>query len=186
MRNDIFKNILLLDTIGAEIIIGFFDGVKLRTKTLQKESSHKIHSAISCLILNTNYLIRDLDAIGVISGPGSFTGVRLGVTIANALAYALKIPIYAIDSLTAQGIKNGEAILPASHSEVYSAHFKNGNMVGKIKLLPKVEMSQCNISTESKFPIKNLLQMILSGSTPPQTQILPIYIKKPNITKKPK
>lgn len=47
---------------------------------------------------------QDLDAIEVSPGPGSFTGVRVGVSIANALGFALKIPVNGIQ------ITNGEKI----------------------------------------------------------------------------
>ncbi len=213
MGDNQLKNILLLDTIGEKTIVGFFDGKKLHMKTLRKASSNKLHSAISKLVSNFDIRISDLRSIGALAGPGSFTGVRIGVTIANALAYALKIPIFATDSLTAQvpletnktspkrsptsrdvrsrtsdSAKFLEAdqyhtiTLPASHSEVYSAKFKNGKMVGKIELIPKAEAEHCSVSTKSNYRVKNLLDLILSDKIKPQKQILPLYIKKPNIT----
>ena len=50
--------------------------------------------------INTNYL----NEIIVINGPGSFTGVRIGVTIAKTLAYTLDIPIKALTSLEAYAV----------------------------------------------------------------------------------
>ena len=47
-----------------------------------------------------------LDEIIVVNGPGSFTGVRLGVTIAKTLAYTLNIPIKTISSLEVSSISN--------------------------------------------------------------------------------
>lgn len=64
---------------------------------------------------NSEYLfplIRELiegkviDEIIVVNGPGSFTGVRLGVTIAKTLAYTLNIPIKTITALEVQAISN--------------------------------------------------------------------------------
>ena len=215
MGDSQLKNILLLDTVDEKIIIGFFDGKKLHTKTLRKELSHKLHSVIVKFLSDSDIRISDLQSIGVLAGPGSFTGIRLGVVIANTLAYALKIPIFATDSLTAQvpletnktspkrsptsrdvrsrtsdSAKFLEAdqyhtiTLPASHSEVYSAKFKNGKMVGKIELAPKEFVETRHVvSKKNHQNIQNLLQMILDDRLIPQKQILPIYIKRPNITK---
>ena len=45
---------------------------------------------------------KDLDTVVVGIGPGSYTGVRIGVTIAKTIAYALKIRMYAVSSLYLQ------------------------------------------------------------------------------------
>ena len=53
---------------------------------------------------------KDLDAIVVGIGPGSYTGVRIGVTIAKTIAYALKIKVYAKSSLSLLAIDNEPTI----------------------------------------------------------------------------
>lgn len=45
------------------------------------------------LLRTTNYELKTLQAIEVETGPGSFTGIRVGVSVANALGFALKIPV---------------------------------------------------------------------------------------------
>ena len=45
------------------------------------------------LLKNNNLTLRDLEAIEVFEGPGSFTGLRVGISIANALGFLLKIPV---------------------------------------------------------------------------------------------
>ena len=47
---------------------------------------------------------KDINKIIVVNGPGSFTGVRIGVTIAKIWAWALKIPIITVSSLKAMAI----------------------------------------------------------------------------------
>lgn len=53
---------------------------------------------------------KDLDAVVVGIGPGSYTGVRIGVTIAKTIAYALKIKVYAKSSLSLLRIDNEPTI----------------------------------------------------------------------------
>jgi len=210
--------ILLLDTTTDYLGIGLWDGKlvppkagKLHTKTLKSSTNinKKIISIIDKFITqNTKYKIQNTDAVGIINGPGAFTGVRTGVTIANALSYALKIPIYSIDSLFAQipphVDKNIISLLSAAKKEVYYAKFKKGRRKGPIKILAisdikdkikKEDIVVGQIREEQKQKIKfkykeinpkdrikNLLQMILNKQIKPQKQIIPLYIKKPNVT----
>ena len=51
------------------------------------------------MILASSFLIRDIDCIFVVTGPGSFTGVRIGVTVAKTIAWALNINVIPISSL---------------------------------------------------------------------------------------
>ena len=44
--------------------------------------------------------VKDINAVSVSSGPGSYTGLRIGVSTAKGLCYPLNIPLIAIDSLT--------------------------------------------------------------------------------------
>lgn len=86
--------------------------------------------------------MKDLDAISVASGPGSYTGLRIGVSTAKGLCYALDIPLIAIDSLTSLRkwqVENYDknmpicAMIDARRMEVFSAIFDaEGNMIKSI------------------------------------------------------
>ena len=82
--------------------------------------------------------INDLDGISVASGPGSYTGLRIGVATAKGLCYSLKIPLIAIDSLTALASQvNSEqtkcAVIDARRMEVFNCFFdSNGKKLKEI------------------------------------------------------
>jgi tRNA threonylcarbamoyladenosine biosynthesis protein TsaB len=65
--------------------------------------SEKLTVFIETLMDSSGYELSDLEAICVSKGPGSYTGLRIGVSCAKGLCYALKIPLLAIDSLTILG-----------------------------------------------------------------------------------
>ena len=70
----------------------------------------------------------DLAGLGVVVGPGSFTGLRVGLASAEGLCQALGIPAHGMDSLTAlahcsAGEGEGVALLDARRSQVYAARF---------------------------------------------------------------
>lgn len=59
---------------------------------------------IEGLFLKNNINMSTLDAVAVSKGPGSYTGLRIGVSVAKGLCYALEIPLIAVGSLDALGI----------------------------------------------------------------------------------
>ena len=72
----------------------------------------------------------DLDAVAVSQGPGSYTGLRIGVSTAKGIAYALEIPLIGINTLQAmaasQSVAPGDyvvAVLDARRKEVYTQAF---------------------------------------------------------------
>lgn len=88
--------ILTIRTDKPEAEIGLFeDDVQLSYETWQanRELAETIHSKIHALLAAQHKELGDLTGIIVFSGPGSFTGLRIGITVANALAFALGIAI---------------------------------------------------------------------------------------------
>jgi tRNA threonylcarbamoyladenosine biosynthesis protein TsaB len=58
-----------------------------------RQLAETIHTKIVDVLMEADHRLHELQGIAVFRGPGSFTGLRIGVSTANALAYALDIPI---------------------------------------------------------------------------------------------
>ncbi|WP_245575545.1 tRNA (adenosine(37)-N6)-threonylcarbamoyltransferase complex dimerization subunit type 1 TsaB [Alkalicoccus chagannorensis] len=69
------------------------------TTNIKKNHSLRLQPAVRTLMEETGWKMKDLEAVGVTAGPGSYTGVRIGVTSAKSYAWALDIPLYAVSSL---------------------------------------------------------------------------------------
>lgn len=62
-------------------------------------TSDKILPVISSMFDNVDFKINDINKIFIVTGPGSFTGIRVGVTIAKILGYTLNIPLIKLSKL---------------------------------------------------------------------------------------
>lgn len=91
--------------------------------------AERLHVYIDEILKEAKVQPSDLDAIAISQGPGSYTGLRIGVSAAKGLCYALEIPLIAISTLEALAhqfnIEEGVIIpmLDARRMEVYSAVF---------------------------------------------------------------
>ena len=108
------------------------DGKTILCKEIAEEGySHaeRLHVFIEDVIKEAGITFQDISAIAVSQGPGSYTGLRIGVSAAKGLCFALDIPLIAIDTLQVLAsqatISNGLIIpmLDARRMEVYSAIF---------------------------------------------------------------
>jgi tRNA threonylcarbamoyladenosine biosynthesis protein TsaB len=91
--------------------------------------AEKLHVFIEDILKETGISVQDLKAIAVSKGPGSYTGLRIGVSTAKGLCYALGIPLISVDTLQVLAkqvaVENGLIVpmLDARRMEVYSAVF---------------------------------------------------------------
>ncbi|WP_406845203.1 tRNA (adenosine(37)-N6)-threonylcarbamoyltransferase complex dimerization subunit type 1 TsaB [Flavobacterium soyae] len=91
--------------------------------------AEKLHVFIEEVIAESGITVQDLGAIAVSQGPGSYTGLRIGVSAAKGLCFALNIPLIAVDTLqtlaSKANVSDGKIIpmLDARRMEVYSEIF---------------------------------------------------------------
>ena len=95
--------------------------------------AEKLHSFIDQVLAESGTLKSSLQAIAVSKGPGSYTGLRIGVSAAKGLCFAIDVPLISIPTLEALAhqavIENGCIIsmLDARRLEVYAAVFSSDN-----------------------------------------------------------
>ena len=99
----IFEMKLYIDTSSSDKIIIKLDGKKYETEA-KKEKSQKLLPFIVETLKRKNKKIEDLSEIEVNTGPGSFTGLRVGVSVANAIGWAEGIPVNGKD------VRKGEMV----------------------------------------------------------------------------
>ncbi len=87
--------------------------------------------ALDALLRKSGFRREELAAVGAVLGPGSFTGLRVGLAAAEGLSKALGVPAFGVDSLTAlaeagAGEGLGWALLDARRRQVYARLFQKG------------------------------------------------------------
>jgi tRNA threonylcarbamoyladenosine biosynthesis protein TsaB len=104
--------ILAMDTSTASMSIAIVENGQLVLEShIHAERNHSLHlmPMIQELIQSAGMKLSDLSGLAVGVGPGSYTGVRIGVTAAKTLAWTLKLPLIGVSSLEAMAL--GAALL---------------------------------------------------------------------------
>ena len=96
--------ILNIETSSTNCSVSLSNNNKL-IDCLEKDSpnyshSQKLHSFISELMEKNNIPFKDLDAVAVGIGPGSYTGLRIGLSAAKGICYALDIPLISLKEIS--------------------------------------------------------------------------------------
>jgi tRNA threonylcarbamoyladenosine biosynthesis protein TsaB len=73
--------------------------LRLESNELQKDQAAWLHMAIQRIMKEEQLGMKDIDAIAVTIGPGSYTGLRIGLSTAKGLCFALQIPLICINTL---------------------------------------------------------------------------------------
>ena len=140
--------------------------ISLKEKNDEKYShSTELHSFIEEVLKESNLKITQLSAIAVSKGPGSYTGLRIGIAAAKGLCYALEIPLISISTLLvlAKQIKVVDKgfiipVIDARRDEVYSAVYNSS-----YKKIREVFPEIINKESFSELVLNNKLYFIGNG-----------------------
>lgn len=114
------------------------------TINTKKTHSQKLMVMIESMIKESDLNIKDIDAIAICIGPGSFTGLRISMATAKAIAQVRNLPIIAIDSLESLAFNISHcdkticSILDAQKNQVYTGKYRFEN--GELKTLEKIKV----------------------------------------------
>lgn len=125
--------------------------------------AEKLHVFISDILNEAGMKVDDLDAIAVSKGPGSYTGLRIGVSAAKGLCYAKDIPLLSVATLEALAYQTSESdfivpMLDARRMEVYSAVFNS-----KFEQIRPTKAEILNASSFSDYLQKGTVTFLGSG-----------------------
>ena len=125
--------ILAFETSAKAASVALSDGKKLLAESYQNTGlthSQTLLPMAQELIRSCGYQPEQVDAVAVAAGPGSFTGVRIGVAAAKGFAWGGETPCYGVSTLEAMALQLGVwdglvvPVMDARRSQVYTAAFR--------------------------------------------------------------
>lgn len=128
--------ILGVDTSSTVAAVAVTDGTKLLGEYIinhKKTHSQKLMPMIKEIMDSLELTPSDIDVYAASSGPGSFTGLRIGVTTVKSIAYAVGKPVVSVPTLDALAYNVTDShslicpIMDARNNQVYTAVYKNEN-----------------------------------------------------------
>ena len=188
--------LLSLNTCGstASAALGVADDeyktvcIVARAELAVRTYSARLIPEIDAMLRSQQATMRDITTIVVVNGPGSFTGIRVGVSTAKGLAESAKIPIVAVSRLAllaaTSGLPHVLAAVDAGRGEYYVGEYRNGERVAELLLTvqetvafatqPGSGVLVCDESRAGDLPIANTSACAVLAACGP------IYVQPPD------
>lgn len=185
---------LFIDTHNEFIkIILFRNGKILENKENNSSMQHSVCAMpmIEEILKNNNITSSDLNEIIVVNGPGSFTGVRIAVTIAKTFSYLLDIPIKVINTLEMKAIfvnSNKKIVIEDEKNGKYIGMFDQENkLIEDYKYLKNSEYEEFqkdnNITKVDNIDYEKVYEYLKNKDSLNPHGVKPLYIKKIGVQK---
>ena len=130
--------------------------------------SRALMPMVEDMLRNAELTMEDIGAVAVAAGPGSFTGIRIGIAAAKGLAWARELPCAGVSTLSAmaRGLAHTDALIvcamDARRSQVYNALFqsRNGDL---IRLTPDRALSLEELAAELRERHRGQEKLVVAG-----------------------
>jgi len=182
---------LFIDTHDDYLRIGLYRNEEIINKIIKKsEQSHSTLTmpSIEKILKTENITVQNLKEIFVVNGPGSFTGVRIAVTIAKTLAFTLDIPIKTITSLQVKALsstlKEEKLVVESDKNGSYICEFNAENKkIGEYRYLKNKDFKEylvhkdITIIEDEDIDFNALYSSFKEISPTKVHEVKPLYIK---------
>ena len=201
---------LFIDTSFSDVSIALLKDNKIINKivkSIPNEHSKYAITYIEEVLKISDITPNEVENIMVVNGPGSFTGIRIGLTIAKIYAYLLNIKVKLISSLKTLALsEDGEYILSLidaknnnyylglyddNYNEVLKEHFSNLDEVyeiiakySNIKIVSNSSLNIDNYTLINELDIEKIVEYYQDKEKVNAHQVLPNYLKLPQVLEK--
>lgn len=169
--------ILAIDTALETCSAALLDGERVlaaRSEAMARGHQERLAPLVAELMTGAGIGFDRLDRIGVTVGPGSFTGLRVGLAFAKGLGVALEKPVVGVGTLAAMGAGTGgfaAVAVDARREQIYLQAFRDGQPLGAPEALAAVDAAPYLIDIDPAGPglIVGSGASLLAGAFPGAT-----------------
>lgn len=162
--------ILILDSSNTNLTVGLIKDKELLDSIsypcFQRQSEVMIPE-IETIFKRNNFSLKQLNGVVVTIGPGSYTGIRIALTIAKIISTSLNIPLYPVSSLESYRVLNEKCItlINARSNRSYIAIFDNQNIILKPSVLENDKVMELINQYNDFILVGDLKYLGLEGHT---------------------
>ena len=193
-------NCLAVDTGGSHLTVLLIKGGEVHSRFLKDASlkhSVTLLTEIENLLTSLNTPLNEIDVFCSVVGPGSFTGIRIGVSTIKALAYSQNKKILSVTSFTPLAYNSDNervlAVINANHDNFYACGFVNKKVELPPRFITKEEVinlsKEYQIVSDVSLDIPHVKADLLKGfekavvnsldlATFDRESLIPLYVKK--------
>ncbi len=175
--------LLAFDTSGPHIagaVLHRGGLVAQHFEPMKRGQAENLMPILEGLLAEAGLTWRDLTALGVGTGPGNFTGIRISVAAARGLALALRIPAIGVSSFEmARNAEDETVLLPAPREMAYAQDFTAGASSGPPRLVPRATVLP---ETFPNLPsrLATRAAALLASTPEPFPRPAPLYVRAPD------
>ncbi len=176
---------LYIDTHFIELVLAIFNDEKIiNIKKMNSDCiSKNTIPLLSDMLNECNLTLNDLKEVIVISGPGSFTGIRIGIVIAKIIAYSLHISVKSLTYLQAMDLSYNEDIILGikDRNGAFIGEFdKDNNLKKDYYYLNNKELENVNknIVFDTNIDLKKVKQYVKNLESIHPHSLVPLYVKR--------
>ncbi|MBO5889781.1 MAG: tRNA (adenosine(37)-N6)-threonylcarbamoyltransferase complex dimerization subunit type 1 TsaB [Clostridia bacterium] len=190
---------LAVDTSNSHLTVALIEGDKVTSEYLDDTNlrhSTILMTSIEKVLNSAGAKLSDIDFFACVVGPGSFTGIRIGISTIKAFSYANNKPVLPITSFEVleynRPYGKNIAVIDARHDNYYAMGYDNDKVVIEPSFLYKDEIlklkGEYEILSSTKNDIATVECSLLDGlvnavkakvnSVTDRESLLPLYVKK--------
>lgn len=173
--------LLAIDTSAAHcaaaLLLG--DRVAVRVEPMAKGQAERLIPLLEELLAAEGFGWRDLAAIGVGTGPGNFTGLRIGVSAARGLALGLGVPAIGVSGFEAAALGHPRPVtvaLPAPRDHLWLQHLTETGAEPP-RLAPAAQAGEVLHAPDAETLVRAIAQLACERAGTPQPRPAPLYVR---------
>lgn len=181
---------LFIDTHSELITVALYNQDNYYEKVQESHYEHAVYLTpmIDSILKENGLSVKDIKNIVAVNGPGSFTGIRIGLSVAKTMAYSLNIPIYLVSTLVSYLVSDenmcDKTCIMEDNKGYYVCGFdKDNNQVIEEQYIEDINDFKDKYQVPLKLNVIKVINYALKGKRVDAHLVRANYVKKIEVEK---